>query len=82
MVQIETVLKVAILIQLNKKKDLYDVNVVNLKRTISLFIQGKTSAAHSRPARNINLQFMRGEKVIKARRFWPAGLQGKKGFRQ
>lgn len=46
----------------------------------SLFIQEKTSGAHNRPTRSINLQFMRGEKVIKARCFRPAGLWDKMGL--
>lgn len=46
----------------------------------SLFIQEKTSGAHNRPTRGINLPFLRGEKVIKARCFRPAALWDKMGL--
>lgn len=65
-----------------KTKDFSDVNEVNVNRgDRGLCIQKKNTGARSRPAHNINLQFMRGEKVIKAGCFRPAGLQEKNGFR-
>lgn len=47
-------------------------------RDLSLCIQEKTTG---RLEPNINLQCMRGEKVIKAGCFQPVGLQETKGFR-